>query len=184
MRAGPALQDGSELPAEIGSVLETGIDAITAIGRVAVRRVAGDEDAARAICVRQCEAQVPEADMLEFNFELGADRLVEKRPEVEIVSRRPKRNRRMEEPGGAQVDTAKEAPVALQLRIEHVVERLAGISLEQLVQFLRAEDQQHHQPVMVGAGLRYPGSFTHQRAATVAADDVGGPKEGAAFSRR
>src|SRR5262249_21606557 len=43
--AAPALQHGGKLPAEIACVLQPGVDAIPTVGRMAVGRIAGDEDA-------------------------------------------------------------------------------------------------------------------------------------------
>ena len=74
MRSGPALQRRGKLPAEIGGVFEAGVDAVAAIGRMAVRGVAGDEDAADAILIRDRDAQVPKADVLELDVEFLADR--------------------------------------------------------------------------------------------------------------
>lgn len=42
-----------------------------------MRGIAGDEDAPGAVAVRDGDAQVPEADMLEGDVELGADRVVQ-----------------------------------------------------------------------------------------------------------
>src|SRR5690348_5605281 len=47
--AAPALKPRRQLPAEIGCILEAAIEAKAAIGRVAVRGIAGDEDAADTI---------------------------------------------------------------------------------------------------------------------------------------
>ena len=49
--SGPALQGRGKLPAEIGDVFEAGVYAVAAIGRMAVRCVAGDEDAPDAILI-------------------------------------------------------------------------------------------------------------------------------------
>ena len=51
MRSGPALQRRGKFPAEIGGVFEAGVDAVAAIGRVAVRGIPGDEDAAHAVLI-------------------------------------------------------------------------------------------------------------------------------------
>ena len=95
-----------------------------------------------------------------------------KRLEVEVVGGGAGRHRRMEEPAAAEVDAAQELPVALELGLQHVVERLARIALQQLVQFARAEHEQHHHAVVVGAGLRQAGLLADQRAGAVAAHDI------------
>src|ERR1700677_1571344 len=42
----PSIEHGSEFPAEVGDVFDTGVEAKATVGRVAVARVAGDETAA------------------------------------------------------------------------------------------------------------------------------------------
>src|SRR5665213_3868799 len=64
--ATPALQSRRQLPAEIADVLEAVVKPVAAIGRVAVRGVAGDEDAPDAIALGDRNAQIPKADMIEF----------------------------------------------------------------------------------------------------------------------
>ena len=83
--AAPALQGGGELPAQVARVLQPGVDAVAAVGRMAVRGVAGNEQSARAVVVGDGEAQVPEADVLELHFERRAHRFVEEGLEVEVV---------------------------------------------------------------------------------------------------
>src|SRR3712207_831898 len=61
VRPAPALQRGRELPAESARVLEAEIDAMAAIGRMAVRCVPSDEDVPVPVRVGGREAQVPEA---------------------------------------------------------------------------------------------------------------------------
>ena len=57
--------------------------------------------------------------------------------------------------------------------MQHVEERLSGKAFEQFVQPARAEHQQHHQAVVVRAGLGDAGLFAHDGATAVASDDVG-----------
>ena len=139
---------------------------------MAVRGIAGDEDAADAVLIGDREAQVPEADVLELDVEFVADRLMQEAAEIEIVFCGAERHRRVKEPGGAEIDAAEELPVALQVGMQHIVEGLVGKALQQLVQAGRAEHQQHHQPVVIGQGLRNAGGLAHQRAAAVAADHI------------
>src|SRR5581483_11634226 len=68
--AAPALQHGGELPAEIGDVVETVVETVAAIGRMRMRGVAGNEHAADLIAFRDLDAQVPEADIIEFAGEI------------------------------------------------------------------------------------------------------------------
>ena len=89
---------------------------------MAVRGVAGDEDAPDAILIGDRDAQVPEADVLELDVEFLADRRMQIAAEIEIVLRGAERHRRMEEPGGAEIDAAEELPVALQVGMQHIVE--------------------------------------------------------------
>src|SRR5579859_5298959 len=109
----PSLQCGGELPAEIPRILESRVDAVSAIGRMAMRSVTRDEDAATAICVSRGNAQIPQADVIEFDIEFGPDGGVQITAKVEILLGRPERNRLMKEPGGPEIDTAKEQPVAV-----------------------------------------------------------------------
>src|ERR1700676_523450 len=117
---------------------------------MAVRGVAGDKDAPAAIVIGGGDAQIPEADVLEFDIELRAYRRKKAAAEIEIIPGGAERHRRMKEPGSAEIDAAEELPVALQIGMQHVVERLVRKSLQQLVQPLRTKHQQHHQPVMIG----------------------------------
>ena len=183
LRVAPALQHGSDLPAEVARVLKSGVHTVAAIRRVAVRCVAGDEDAARAVGIGDGKSQVPESDVVELNFERGADGFVQIGPEVEVVGRRARRHWRVKEPSVAQVNPAEKLPVALERRLQHVVVRLSGIALEKHMQFLRAKHQQHHHAVVVGAGLRQARLLAHQRPGAVATDDVGGADH-ALFSTR
>ena len=89
---------------------------------MAVRGIAGDEDAPVAILIGDGDAQIPEADMLEFDIEFRADRRMQIAAEIEIVLGGAERHRRMEEPGGAEIDPAEELPVAFQVGMQHIVE--------------------------------------------------------------
>ena len=171
-RAAPALQHRRQLPAEIGRVLEARVDAVAAIGRVAVGRIAGDEHAAGAILVGGGDAQVPKADMLDLDGELRTGSAVQQGSEVVIVLRRAGRHRGVEEPRAAEVDPAEELPIPAEIRMQHTIERLAGIARQQPVQLLGAEHQQHHPPVVIRLRLADPGLLAHDRAAAVAAHGI------------
>src|SRR6476659_8420249 len=104
---------------------------------MAVRRIAGYEDTARAIGIGNGEAQLPEADVVDLDIEFCACRLAHELPEIEVVLRGAGRHRGVEEPGAVQVHTAEELPVSLELGMQHAVERLARIALQQAMQFMR-----------------------------------------------
>src|SRR3954466_13025377 len=78
----------------------------------------------------------------------------------------------MEEPGVAEIDAAEELPVARQLGLQDVEVRLAGIAAQQLVQLLGAEDEQHHQAIVVRARLAQAGLLGAGRATAVTPDCV------------
>src|SRR6516164_6678751 len=139
--AAPALEHGGKLPAQIARILKPGVDAIPPVWRMAVGRVTGNEDAPRAIGLRNRKTQVPKADVIELYVELGAGRRIEILAKVEIVPRRARRDGSVEKPGAAEIDTAKELPVALKLGVENAVEGLAGIALQQAVQGVRTKHQ-------------------------------------------
>src|SRR5258708_15719575 len=141
---------------------------------MAVGGSAGDENAPAAIVIGGGDAQIPEADVLERDVELRANGRIEIAAEIEIVPAGSERHRGMKEPGGAEIDAAKELPIALQIGMQHVVERLVRKSLQQLVKPLRTKNQQHHQPVMIGAGLGNTSGFADQRSAAIAADNRAG----------
>ncbi len=137
-----------------------------------MRSVAGDEDIAVSIGVGEGDAQLPEADMLEFDRKIGADGAMQVVGEIEIVLCRAERDRRMEEPCRAEIHPPEKQPVTVQVGMQHVVERLAGIALQKLMQFFRPEDEQDHQLVVIGARLSDAGAVAHDRAAAVAADRI------------
>lgn len=74
--------------------------------------------------------------MLELDIKRCSDSIFQISLEVEVVCRGSRWHWRMEEPGIAQIDAAEEFPVALEFRLKHVVVRLAGKALKQLVQSL------------------------------------------------
>ncbi len=85
-RAGPAPERGIELPGAVHGILEARVDAVAAIGWVAVRGVPGDEDAPGMVGVRHRDPEVPEADMLHFEGDIGANRRPQQ-PAASSVSR-------------------------------------------------------------------------------------------------
>ena len=162
-----------ELPAEIDRVLQAVVEAEAAVGRMAVRGVAGDEHAADLVLLGDRDAQVPEADVVELGLERKAGRLLQQPVEIEIVPRGVLRHRRMEEEALADVDPAEELPVAVQVRVHRPVGRLRRKALaELLVQLARAEHDQHHELVEVVAAARNADLLAHDGMAAVAADDV------------
>src|SRR5690606_11849189 len=133
-RSAPAAQYGREFPAEIAGILEAGVDAVSAVRRMAVGGVPCDEDATAAIAVGDRETQVPEADVLEFGREGRANGTMQVGQEVEIVLRGAGRHGRVEEPRLAEIDAAEKLPVAAKVRMQHVVVGLARKTLEKPVQ--------------------------------------------------
>src|SRR5258708_39176196 len=110
---------------------------------MAVGSIAGDEDAPAAIAIGGGKAQIPKTDMLEFDIELGACRGMDGAGKIEIVPGGSRRHRGMKEPGGAEIDPAEELPVALQIGVQHAVERLVRKSVQQPVQHLRTKYQEY-----------------------------------------
>src|SRR3954453_14065327 len=70
--AAPALDRGREFPAEIAGIFQAIVEAKAAVGRMAVRRVAGDEGAANLILLGDRDAHVPETHVVEFAGKLEA----------------------------------------------------------------------------------------------------------------
>ena len=168
-------QPRRKLPAEIDRVLQAVVEAEAAVGRMAVRGVAGDEHAADLVSLGDRDAQVPEADVVELGLERKARRLLQQAEEIEIVPRGVLRHRRVEEEALADIDAAEELPVALEVRMHRPVDRLRRKALaELLVQLARAEHDQHHELVEVVAAPRNADLLAHDRMAAVAADDVVG----------
>jgi hypothetical protein len=88
---------------------------------MAVRRIAGDEDATLPISIGRGNAQLPEADVLKLHVEVRPNRGVKILPEVEIILGRSRWDGRMEEPCRTEIHTTEELPVSLQLRIKNIV---------------------------------------------------------------
>src|SRR5579871_2461954 len=118
----PASQDGSKLPAEIDRVLEARIDAIAAVGRMAVGGVAGDEHSTLAVSIGDRDPQFPETNMLELDVELGTCRRKQVVSKIEIILRRIGRHGSVEKPGRAEVDATEKLPVTLQIGMQHIEE--------------------------------------------------------------
>src|SRR5439155_14780934 len=110
--AAPAVQLRGQLPAEIDRILQSVVEAEAAIGRMAVRGVAGDEGAADLVFLRDRDPQIPEADVVELDREGKTRSLVQHAGEVEILARGVLRHRRVEEEALAHVDAAEELPIA------------------------------------------------------------------------
>src|SRR5919112_4065741 len=104
----PSREMGGQLPAEIPGILESRIDSVSAVRRMAVRGVTRDEDPSFPVVVSHCKAQIPEADMLELDVELRADRFIKELAEVEPVLSGTERHRGVEKPARAEIDAAEE----------------------------------------------------------------------------
>jgi hypothetical protein len=94
--AAPALQPRRKFPAEVGRILQSIVQAEAAIGRMAVRGVAGDERPAGLILIGHRDAQVPEADVIVFSLEREAGHPFHQAVEVEILALGTARQRRVE----------------------------------------------------------------------------------------
>ena len=95
--------------------------------------------------------------------------------EIEIVPRGVLRHRRVEEEALADVDAAEELPVAVEVRMHRAIDRLRRKALaELLVQFARAQHDQHHELIEVVAAARNADLLAHDGMAAVAADHVVG----------
>ena len=168
----PALKTGGQFPGQVAGVLEPRIYAIATIGRVRMGRVTGDEHPAFAIVVSQAEPQFPEADIIEIHIDRRADGLFQKSLEIEIIAGCPCRHRRVEKPVAVEVDTAKELPVAIHVRIDGIEDCLVAIDRQLFIKLLRVEDKQRHQPVMRVGCLGNAGGLSDRRAGTVTADQI------------
>src|SRR5271154_6028339 len=67
--AAPALEFGGELPAEIDHVVEPIVEAISAVRRMRMGCVAGNENAADLVFFGDRDAQIPKADIIEITSE-------------------------------------------------------------------------------------------------------------------
>src|ERR1043165_2910374 len=119
--AAPALEPCGELPAEIDRVLQSVVETKTAIGRMAVRRVPRNEDAACPISVRYRDAKIPEPDVIEVTGKIESRRALDQSMNVEIVGAASPRPRRMKEPGLFVIDAPEELPVAVEVRMHHPI---------------------------------------------------------------
>ncbi len=138
-----------------------------------MRRVARDENAPLLVAFGHRDAQIPEADMIHFAGELESRGLIHHRKEIEVlVADCGGGHRRVEKPAFANVDSAEELPVSVQLRAHDAIGRALGKALEGVMQFARAEDGQHHHLVEIGAAALDARLVAHHRIAAVAADDV------------
>src|SRR4029079_567023 len=114
--AAPAVELRRELPAEIDRVLEALFEPEAAVGRMAVRGIAGDEDAADLVVLGDLHAQIPETQVFELGLEWKSGRFFQQALEIEVLPRGVSRRRGMEEEALADIDAAEELPVALQVR--------------------------------------------------------------------
>ena len=71
-----------------------------------MRRITGNENPTLPIAVGDRNPQFPEPDMLEFQFEPGSDRFMQKSLEIEIVRGGVGWHRCVEKPAAAKIDAA------------------------------------------------------------------------------
>src|SRR6185437_808486 len=134
---------------------------------MAMRRVAGDEDAADAILVGDSDAQVPEPDMVEFALELEPCDAVEQAEEIVILARGAGRHGRVKEKTLADIDAAEELPIAFEFGPQHQIGRAVGKTLQPLVQLARSKHRQHHKLVEIGAAACNADLLAHDRTGAV-----------------
>src|SRR5690242_735971 len=90
---------------------------------MAVAGIASNEDPPHAVAPGNLDAQVPEADVVEVGGKGKARGLVEQSRKVVVLALRLTGHWSVEEPSFAHVNSAKELPVALQLRLENAIGR-------------------------------------------------------------
>src|SRR5215472_6484470 len=171
-RATPAVQHGGQLPAEVDRVLEPGVEPVSAVRRMAVRRIAGDEHAALPVAVSDVDAQIPEPHVLEVARHAEPGGPLDQRMRVEAGRRRGLAYRRVEEPRLRRVHPPEEPPVALELGMQHTVRGPQREALQALVQLAGPEDRQDHALIEVRSAAGYAGLLAHLRMRAVAPDDV------------
>ena len=170
------MKNRREFPAQVARIFQTGINAIAAVGRVAVRCIAGNKQTACAVSVGDGKAQIPKTDVFHFNFKFSTYRLMQIRLEIKVVSACAGGHRCVKKPGVAKINTPEKLPVTAQAGLQHVVKRFAGIAFQQRVQLMRAKHQQNHQAVVVGQCLRDAGLFAHFGTAAITTHRKGGPE--------
>src|SRR5262249_38504694 len=170
--AAPALEPGGELPPQIGDIIKTVVEAVAAIGRMAVGGIAGEEDAAHLIFLCHRNTQIPEADIVELAGELEAGGLLQQPVKVVVFLGGVRRNRSVEEEPLTDVDPPEEPPEALQVRMQRTIGGARREALESLVQLARAEHCQHHELIEVRAGAGDAELAADGGMATVAAYQV------------
>src|SRR5215831_14031453 len=94
--AAPALEYGGQLPAQIGNILQAGVQSKATIWRVAVACVAGNEHSPDPIPLGNLDAQVPEADVIKLGAKLESSCLLEEAQEIVLLALCVARHRRME----------------------------------------------------------------------------------------
>ena len=80
----------------------------------------------------------------------------------------------MEEPAFADIDSAEELPIAVEIGMNDAIGRAWRKALELVVQLARAKQRQHHQLLKVGAAARYAGLFADDGMRAIAANGIVG----------
>src|SRR6201993_1526682 len=119
--AAPALQLRRKFPAEIDDIVEPVVKAIGAVGRMRMRGIAGDEDAAGLGNLRYRDPQVPEPDIAEVAAKRKAGRFLQQSVKVEIIARGVRRHWRVKEPAFADINTAEKLPIAVQRGMDDTI---------------------------------------------------------------
>src|SRR5262249_17893366 len=95
--AAPAVELRRKFPAQIDDIVEPVVEAIGAVRRMRMRRVAGDENAAGLVSLGHRDPQIPKSDIVEIAGERKTRGFLQQSMEVEIVARGVRRHRRMKE---------------------------------------------------------------------------------------
>lgn len=172
-RFAPFRQHGGELPPEVDCVLEAGVQAVGAVGRVAVRGIPRDEGASALVGIGDVDAQVPEAEVLEGAGHRKARSLLDQGVGVEIRRRRVLGYWRVEEPRLGGVHPPEEPPVSRQRGMQDAVGGARRETRQARVEITRAEDSQDHPLIEVSSAAGDARLLAYHRTGPVAPDYVG-----------
>src|SRR5262249_39463929 len=123
----------------------------SAIRRMAMGRIAGDEHAADLILLGDGDAQIPEPHIIELAGKLESRGALQQAVEVVVVRGRVGRDRSVKEKSLADVDAAEELTIALQIRVHGAIGGARGKPLQSLVELARSEHGEYHELVEIGA---------------------------------
>jgi hypothetical protein len=172
LRSAPASQYRGQLPSQVHRVLKPGVEAMRAVWRMAVRRIAGDEHPAATVAARDVYPQIPETHVFERARHRRSRSPPDQGMDVEVLNGRVPADRRVEEPRPGGVNPPEESPVPLELGVQHPVRCPLRKALQARVQFARPEHREDHALVEVRPAALNARLLTHPRVCPVAADQV------------